>query len=569
MADVIPSGFANSGDKIAIPEQQQSDGSVSMATGFGPFYELDLRPEANQPNAKAIRRENMNWILNQITENLRVMQQTGFAPWFANFPGGYPTNAMVSVQDPTTLSLTVFRSLIDSNTKVTTDATAWERFRTYKEILRDIPMPFGGPGGYTTGIIRAATDMNALTQGVWAIESNTVAATCSNTPWGTAPTTNAKKGIIESYVVDPGTSGKYGMQRYYDAEGGRYTRAYTGAAWLPWAVTASTADVQSGVFSYCEATGVAGANNVDTYTMSTSITPSFTTIREGTIFKVLIKGIAGNRGGTAQLKLSNAPAYPLLNCSGGNPIANTILLNFPVVVFYSNSKFYLMWCGGPRAQIQNIGLDTSTVPIGGIITWPVMSSIPKGYVKCNGASLSYDAYPALGALFGVGPGQSFVVMDTRGEFIRGWDDGRGVDPGRGIRTGQAEQMLAHNHTGNTANNGAHQHTGQTNNEGAHQHSGAVDANGNHNHAGGVRAAGAWRGDSWLGSNNDSNYGVNYTDDQGWHAHNMTTPADQGAHQHNFTTSWAGDHNHAFTTDPSGGPENRPRNVALQFVMRAQ
>ena len=97
------------------------------------------------------------------------------------------------------------------------------------------------------------------------------------------------------------------------------------------------------------------------------------------------------------------------------------------------------------------------VPVGTII-WFVGIRPPRGYLKCNGDSINngnttFDAYnysdnSAIGtidtsALYGLLP--NGTLPDIRGEFIRGWDDGKGTDTGRNIRSLQGDQMQQHNH----------------------------------------------------------------------------------------------------------------------------
>ncbi len=87
----------------------------------------------------------------------------------------------------------------------------------------------------------------------------------------------------------------------------------------------------------------------------------------------------------------------------------------------------------------------------GTIIWHAASTAPTGYVKANGANLSRSTYAALfaiiGTTYGVGDGSTtFAVPDLRGEFPRGWDDGRGIDSGRAIGTAQAQAFLSHAHT---------------------------------------------------------------------------------------------------------------------------
>jgi microcystin-dependent protein len=81
-------------------------------------------------------------------------------------------------------------------------------------------------------------------------------------------------------------------------------------------------------------------------------------------------------------------------------------------------------------------------PAGSII-YHAASSAPSGYIKANGASLSTSTYATLFAAIGYtygGSGGSFNVPDLRGEFLRGWDDGRGVDSGRSFGSSQLDQM---------------------------------------------------------------------------------------------------------------------------------
>lgn len=73
-----------------------------------------------------------------------------------------------------------------------------------------------------------------------------------------------------------------------------------------------------------------------------------------------------------------------------------------------------------------------SIPTGLIAFFP-MDSVPTGWLKCNGASLNTITYAALFAKIGYtygGSANSFLLPDLRGEFIRCYDDGRGVDSGR-------------------------------------------------------------------------------------------------------------------------------------------
>lgn len=62
-------------------------------------------------------------------------------------------------------------------------------------------------------------------------------------------------------------------------------------------------------------------------------------------------------------------------------------------------------------------------------------TIPEGWLYCDGSQFDPVTYPKLYAELG----DSDTLPDMRGEFPRGWDDGRGVDPGRVLGSAQADQ----------------------------------------------------------------------------------------------------------------------------------
>ncbi|MHR64050.1 tail fiber protein [Escherichia coli] len=97
----------------------------------------------------------------------------------------------------------------------------------------------------------------------------------------------------------------------------------------------------------------------------------------------------------------------------------------------------------------------SALPVGVPVPWP-LTTPPTGWMKCNGSRFSLTGYPALAAVFPSG-----VLPDLRGEFIRGWDDGRGVDAGRAIMTTQEDAIQ--NITGEV---GFIQYFGETHHSGA-------------------------------------------------------------------------------------------------------
>lgn len=93
--------------------------------------------------------------------------------------------------------------------------------------------------------------------------------------------------------------------------------------------------------------------------------------------------------------------------------------------------------------------DSIAVPAGAVAHF-AMNTAPTGWLKANGAAVSRTTYAtlfaAIGTAYGAGDGSTtFNLPDLRGEFIRGWDDGRGVDTGRGFGTLQLDAMQGHRH----------------------------------------------------------------------------------------------------------------------------
>ncbi|MEF8912549.1 tail fiber protein [Escherichia coli] len=78
--------------------------------------------------------------------------------------------------------------------------------------------------------------------------------------------------------------------------------------------------------------------------------------------------------------------------------------------------------------------DGSALPVGVPVPWP-SATPPTGWLKCNGAPFSAEEYPKLAKAY-----PTNKLPDLRGEFIRGWDDGRGVDAGRGILSAQGDAI---------------------------------------------------------------------------------------------------------------------------------
>ncbi len=88
-----------------------------------------------------------------------------------------------------------------------------------------------------------------------------------------------------------------------------------------------------------------------------------------------------------------------------------------------------------QSVLDYLGLgEGSALPVGVPVPWP-LETPPTGWLKCNGAAFSSEKYPNLAKTY-----PTNKLPDLRGEFIRGWDDGRGVDAGRQLLSSQGDAI---------------------------------------------------------------------------------------------------------------------------------
>lgn len=90
-----------------------------------------------------------------------------------------------------------------------------------------------------------------------------------------------------------------------------------------------------------------------------------------------------------------------------------------------------------KVDVTNLGALVLSSSMVGQVAFFASSTPPSGWLKANGAAVSRTTYAALfarvGTRFGAGDGRTtFNLPDLRGEFVRGWDDGRNIDAGRGL-----------------------------------------------------------------------------------------------------------------------------------------
>lgn len=102
-------------------------------------------------------------------------------------------------------------------------------------------------------------------------------------------------------------------------------------------------------------------------------------------------------------------------------------------------------------KVPLINMPASDAIPAGTVSFFTKNTPPTGYLKCNGAAVSRTTYlnlfNTIGTTFGAGDGSTtFNLPDLRGEFIRGWDDGRGIDVSRVFGSWQIDELRSHRHT---------------------------------------------------------------------------------------------------------------------------
>lgn len=193
----------------------------------------------------------------------------------------------------------------------------------------------------------------------------------------------------------------------------------SGANWLPFPDLA----VQKQKPNYAIATGTTNA-----YVVTLSPTTSFANLVGSPVrFKapstnsITNPTVNINGSGTAVMVNSDGTALGVGQISAGN-----IVEGIP----RDDGKFQV------NSPVKAVTAATAFVT-GVIYIWP-NETAPVGTLECAGQSLLIASYPALYAILGTRYGgngvSTFNLPDLRGEFLRGWDHGRGLDPNAGSRT---------------------------------------------------------------------------------------------------------------------------------------
>ena len=206
---------------------------------------------------------------------------------------------------------------------------------------------------------------------------------------------------------------------------------------------------------------------------------------------------------------------------------------------------YLIAAATPT-QVSTVDVR-GPLPPGSILPF-AGSTVPAGYLLCDGSELLRAQYPrlyeALGSAWGSATGFTFTLPDLRGRFLRGVDGAASNDPDHNSRAASGPG-------GNLGNN-----VGSVQNDGRRGFSGTF--------AGTTASAGAHthpiitRQDDF-----DEDDGSSSQNFPGWADDSLT-----GSFHMNDTGS-AGAHTHPFNVNVSfsGEAESRPKNAYVNYIIR--
>ena len=241
------------------------------------------------------------------------------------------------------------------------------------------------------------------------------------------------------------------------------------------------------------------------------------------------------------IRFQDSSGSPFVSIQSPSSLSGNIALTLPSSI--TNGGF-LQTDGSGNLSFQIV----AGVPTGSVFCLAV-NTVPTGYVKCNGASYpTTGTYAALFAVIGYtygGSGSSFNVPELRGEFIRGFDDNRGIDSGRSINDPQGGQNLQHNHPASS--------------------NASVSDSGHFHHSFKLGNAGQSRFNSTLNSNVTPASGTGAANlNEGYNIVSRSEEADVGK---TSTKTTGVNVNVSTNTSNDGGNEARPRNIAMLYIIK--
>ena len=245
--------------------------------------------------------------------------------------------------------------------------------------------------------------------------------------------------------------------------------------------------------------------------------------------------IGFSTAGTTRVSISNAGldmtnALPIrFQDSSGSPFVG---LKAPSTVS-SNVTFTLPAADGNSGEFLKTD-GSGALSFGAVAGVPrgsvfciAHTSIPSGYLECNGDAIPNGTGTVQGITADFAPLRALIganLPDLRGEFIRGFDNGKGTDSGRSMLSSQSDQNKQHNHPASSSvNDSGHVHATTFDNKKYFPGGGSTSVS--------YGGAGGYPADVFTMSSATTGISV------------------------------------STTTSNDGGGETRPRNIAMMYIIK--
>ncbi len=176
-----------------------------------------------------------------------------------------------------------------------------------------------------------------------------------------------------------------------------------------------------------------------------------TALNNDASFSTTITNLIGTKLASADFNSTFATRYAATSITSGLAPTSSLSMNNRKITNLATPT--LNTDAATKAYVDSLGTITGEIKM-----WP-STTIPSGYLLCNGASYNTTTYAALFAVLGTS-----TLPDFRGRFARGFDPTKLRDPDtRTILSVQTDDYESHLHsvltqTVTTTANGAHDHT---------------------------------------------------------------------------------------------------------------
>lgn len=181
-----------------------------------------------------------------------------------------------------------------------------------------------------------------------------------------------------------------------------------------------------------------------------TMTPAFDELIVGLPFGVRI---ANTNTDAVTVTVDGLGPHPLHKLGGLPLAAGDIQATQIIQVAWDGTNFQLLSYNSPPVTdaVTLEGQSASMLVPPGMKGEFFMPTAPPGWLPWDTRILLRAQYPglyaAIGTTYGAGDNiTTFQLGEGRGEFFRGWDNGRGVDPDRQFADWQADEYRAHAHS---------------------------------------------------------------------------------------------------------------------------